>query len=145
MQCINGVSSNPVKGEQRAKRPVLQCINCGVQIPSRENKGLSDWCCSVSIVRVQIPSREGKILSTLKSNSNTVGLNFQTCMVNSDNFFACVLFTLFLVVFVLYPCMGILHKIKFWFCKMLKYHKMDKYYVFHFKSYLFYIINNICN
>ena len=40
--------------------------------------GLSEWCCSVSMVLVQIPSREEQNLTTLKSNSNTVWFNFQT-------------------------------------------------------------------
>ena len=39
---------------------------------------LSEWCCSVSMVRVQIQSREEKNLTALKSNSNTVWFNFQT-------------------------------------------------------------------
>ena len=39
---------------------------------------LSEWCCSVSTVRVQIPSREEKNLTAPKSNSNTVWFNFQT-------------------------------------------------------------------
>ena len=38
---------------------------------------LSDWCCSVSMVRVQIPSREEQNVSAQRSNSNTVWFNFQ--------------------------------------------------------------------
>ena len=41
---------------------------------------LSEWCCSVSMVWVQIPSREEQNLTALKSNSNTVWFNFQTCI-----------------------------------------------------------------
>jgi hypothetical protein len=39
---------------------------------------LSDWCCSVSMVWIKILSRENTNLSTEKSHSNTIGLNFQT-------------------------------------------------------------------
>ena len=43
---------------------------------------LSDWCCSVSMVRVQISSREEQNLTAQKSNSNTVWFNFQTYIFN---------------------------------------------------------------
>ena len=41
---------------------------------------LSEWCCSVSMVWVQILSREEQKFTALKSNSNTVWFNFQTCI-----------------------------------------------------------------
>ena len=40
LQCINGVSSNPVEWSRAL------------------DVRLSEWCCSVSMVWVQIPSRE---------------------------------------------------------------------------------------
>jgi hypothetical protein len=45
---------------------------------------LSEWCCSVSMVRAQIPSREEKNLTALESNSNTVWFNFQTYIYTSE-------------------------------------------------------------
>ena len=43
---------------------------------------LSEWCCNVSMVWVQISRRgKNKNLTALKSNSNTVWINFQTYVV----------------------------------------------------------------
>ena len=41
---------------------------------------LSERCCSVSMVWVQIRRGKNKNLTALKSNSNTVWFNFQTCI-----------------------------------------------------------------
>ena len=39
---------------------------------------LSEWCCSVSMVRFKSRRGKNKNLTALKSNSNTVWFNFQT-------------------------------------------------------------------